>query len=160
MKIKKSVYYCCPVQGDRRNIKNCIYTVKYLQDKLNIDVLTDYIITENANNDFAQRLGVEEIDKYVIRDKSVERLYAADYLIADISAGSTGVGMEIELARHRHLVIGGKPMMKLLLYYRPLIKKATWMATGIRCRGYDNMYIRSYRSKYDLRKILQWFVKK
>jgi|GEM_PF-3365960 len=160
MNVKKSVYYCCPVQGNRVNIKNCIYTVDFLKKKLNCDVLTDYIVTDNANGCFAKRLGVDEIDKYIIREKSVERLYKAEYLIADISAGSTGVGMEIELARHRHLVIGGEPMMKLLIYYRPLKKYATWMATGIKCRGFDNMYIQSYRSKYDLKKILRWFVGK
>lgn len=123
------------------------------------DVLTDYIVDLNPNRAFRKKFGFDVLNPRLIRDISVELLNRADCLITDISAASTGTGVEFELARHRHYVVGGEKMPILCVYNKKMVKTASAMILGIDSRVEKNIQFRSYRYPSDLKQTFVRFFK-
>ncbi len=83
----KNIYFCASVTGGRENIDIYIKTVELL--KKNYNVLTEHLADPKLSG-----MG-EDLSQNEIYERDIEYLKKADYVIAECSTPSLGVGYEL-----------------------------------------------------------------
>ena len=86
----KNIYFCASVTGGRENLEIYVKTVELL--KKNYNVLTEHLANPNLSS-MEENLSQREI---YLRD--IEYLEKADFVIAECSTPSLGVGYELAYA--------------------------------------------------------------
>ena len=134
-----NIYFAGAIRGGREDV------ARYFEI---IEQLGEYgqVLTEHIGN--AELTGLGEIDDdQKIHDRDLAWLKQADYLVAEVTAPSLGVGYEIGKATE-----WGKPVLCL---FRP----GEGRALSAMIAGCGGAVVREYRSKEELRDVFDDFFK-
>ena len=159
MKKKIQVYFAAPIRGERILPKNIIGLASYIQ-KLGYPILNDHVGQIDPIGYQAKKLGKPkgevlpaEIERY-----DTNLLNKATHFIAEISAGSTGTGREIEYARNKGS-FGKIPAKVLCLYEKNREFFASPFVRGMTPADYPNVAIKSYEDLEEAKLIIKEFLK-
>ena len=155
--MQKKVYFAGSITGVRTNagiFKDIIEMIQAL-DK---NVLTEHFKFPNPNTFLAKFINKELGDLLPedIEKQDTAWIDESDYVVAEISAASTGTGREVEYARSKHLY--GHPKAEVLCLYEEG-SRASAMITGMTPDRYPNVTVRSYKNLDDINKTLKEFFK-
>ncbi|MEM2934185.1 MAG: nucleoside 2-deoxyribosyltransferase [Methanocellales archaeon] len=134
---KLKAYFAGAMKGGRKYLKEYKAIVKQLEE-MNIDVLTQHVI------DGALELG---LTKQQIFERDLKSLEKADFVVAEVSMPSLGVGYEICEALHLH-----KPT--LCLCYEEID-----LSTVINGNTSPKIRIHRYRSVQECASIIREFIR-
>lgn len=154
----KKIYFAGAIRGDRRLKKNFQELVRYIQ-RLGHIVLTEHVGRKHPIASLAKKLGetTKELTAEQIEKRDIEWLNSATCVIAEISGASTGTGREIEYARTKHH-FGKTPAKILCLYYKDREFNASPMIRGMTHDRYPNIWILSYRTLREAKKLIKDFL--
>lgn len=152
------VYFAAPIRGERILPKNIIELASYIQ-KLGHSILNDHVGQKDPIGYQAKKLGKPkgqvlpaEIERY-----DIHLLDKATHFIAEISAGSTGTGREIEYARTKGS-FGKIPAKVLCLYEKDREFFASPFVRGMTPDRYPNVAIKSYDDLEEAKLIIKEFL--
>ena len=133
------IYFAASIRGGRDESATYMRIVEQLRKYG--EVLTEHV------GDRALTVAGEDSDDCFVHDRDLEWLKQADYLVAEVTTPSLGVGYEIGKATE-----WGKPA--LCLYRQTDIRPLSAMISG--CRG---VTVRLYQHTDELPKILDEYLK-
>lgn len=123
----KKVYFAGSITGGRDFVDNYRAIIEYLKKDFN--VLTEHLGDKNINSNGE----IEKTPEYIFT-RDCEWILDADFIVADVSNPSLGVGYEIGLAESI-----GKPILCL---YKKSDRRVSSMITGnqyLTVYGYDTI---------------------
>lgn len=168
MKIKNKrqpkVYFSTSIRGGQRRGRFLRQCVKYIQ-LLGAEVLSENVVAETQserNTIFHKNTGISLQDASfpwkTIRRINIDWVDQADYLIAEVTAPSLGVGMEIQRALDKPKM--GLNFTKILcLCQADIVEKdgLSWMIKGAEAKKENGFQLVSYRSFDNIKKIIAKF---
>lgn len=169
MKIKNKrqpkVYFSASIRGGRRYVRFLRRCVKYIQ-LLGAEVLSENVVAETQserNTIFHKNTGLSlQDDSFpwkTVRQINIDWVDQADYLIAEVTAPSLGVGMEIQRALDKQKM--GLNFTKILcLCHADIMEEdgLSWMIKGTEVKRESGFQLVSYRSFDDIKKIITKFL--
>lgn len=157
---KKLVYFCGAIRGDRTYHKIIKELIKFIKEK-GTPVLTEHVGEDNPIRAFAEKIGKKEKELIPadIEKQDIYWLDMANYVIAEISGASTGVGREIEYARTKEK-FGKTPAKILCLYDKSKEFNVSPMIKGMTQNRYPNIQISSYSNLEEAKSLIDQFLSK
>jgi inosine/xanthosine triphosphatase len=154
---KKLVYFCAPVKGDRR-MKNVVRELIEFIKENGVVVLTEHVGANKPLRTLAQKIGKEKLLPQDIEKQDLLWLDKANFVIAEVSAPSLGVGREIEYARTKWK-FGKTPAKILCLYKKSKESQVSAMIKGMDRKRYPNVWLKPYQNVEEAKKIISKFLK-
>ncbi|MBU2109470.1 nucleoside 2-deoxyribosyltransferase [Patescibacteria group bacterium] len=158
MNPKPVIYFAAAIRGNRQRKKEVINLIQWLK-RNGVIVLTEHVGEDNPIEVFAQKINKTKNDLTAedIERRDINWLNQAEYVIAEISGASTGVGREIEYARTKGS-FGQKSAQILCLYHQEEEFFASPMIRGMTKDRYKNITISSYKNLGQAKEIIKNFL--
>lgn len=152
------VYVAGAIQGERVAIDVIRELIDFIKSR-GVEVLTEHLFEEDRFAFFARMSGKrkEDITADDIERVDVGMLDSATHLIAEVSGASTGTGMEIRYAMHKHL-LGKVPAVVLLLYCKDKKDGVSNMVKGMNPLRYPTVTVCSYLDAVEAKRIVAKFL--
>ena len=152
------VYLAGAIQGNRVAVDVIHELINFIKSH-GVEVLTEHLFGEDRFEFFARmsRIKKEDITADDIERVNVGMLDSATHLIAEVSGASTGTGMEIRYAMHKHL-LGKTPASVLLLYCKDKKDQVSNMVKGMNPLRYPTVTVCSYLDAAEAKRIVAEFL--
>lgn len=152
------VYFAGAIQGNRVAVDAIREIISFIKLR-GIGVLTEHLFGEDRFEFFSRMTGIrkEDIVADDIERVNVGMLDLATHLIAEVSGASTGTGMEIRYAMHKHF-LGKVPARTLLLYCEDKKSHVSNMVKGMNPLRYPTVTVCSYKDATEAKKIVAEFL--
>ena len=162
----KKVYFSAPIRGAREKMPDLTKDlVRFMKEK-GADVLSEFVVAdlgEMMDQVFFKKAGVSLLklkEPWVIaRQIDFQWVDEADYLVAEVTSPSLGVGMEIQRAKDKEDL--GLNHTKILCLCRQEVmdkEKLSWMIKGITPEEHQDFHLVGYKTLPGAKRIITKFL--
>jgi hypothetical protein len=162
----KKVYFSAPIRGARENMPGLAKDLVEFMKKGGANVLSEHVVAdmgEMMDQVFSEKAGIsfsKSKKPWVIaRQIDFQWVDKANYLVAEVTSPSIGVGMEIQRAKDKEKL--GLDHTKILCLCRQEVmdkEKLSWMIKGITPEEHRNFYLKGYRTLPGAKRVITRFL--
>ncbi|KPJ70840.1 hypothetical protein AMJ51_00810 [Microgenomates bacterium DG_75] len=162
----KKVYFSASIRGAKVDGRQLLWDLVEFMEEEGADVLSKHVAARNKEERdriFYERSGIRvdvvEDPKGVIREIDLAWVDEAAYVVAEVTATSMGVGMEIQRAIDKD-EMGLNHTKILCLYRRDIISedRASSMVFGVRPKEHKDYYLVGYTSLEEAKEVVARFL--
>jgi hypothetical protein len=162
----KKVYFSAPIRGARENMPNLAKDLVEFMKKGGADVLSEFVVADlgkRMDRAFSKKSGVSLLKSkepwIVARQIDFQWVDEAEYLVAEVTSPSIGVGMEIQRAKDKENL--GLNYTRILCLCRQEImdkEKLSWMVKGVTPEEHQDFYLMGYKTLPGAKRIITRFL--
>ena len=162
----KKVYFSAPIRGVRENMPNLARDLVKFMKKVGADVLSEFVVAnlgKTMDQAFSRKSGVSLLKSkepwIIARQIDFQWVDEADYLVAEVTSPSLGVGMEIQRAKDKEAL--GFNHTKILCLCRQEVmdkEKLSWMIKGVTSEEHKNFYLVGYKTLPGAKRVITRFL--
>jgi len=162
----KKVYFSAPIRGAREDMPILVKNLVGFMKKGGADVLSEHVVADlgkEMDQVFSKKSGVSLLrskEPWVMaRQIDFQWVDEANYLVAEVTSPSIGVGMEIQRAKDKEAL--GLNHTKILCLCRQEVmdkEKLSWMIKGVTSEEHKNFYLVGYKTLPGAKRVMTRFL--